>query len=369
MLNLRAEDSFGDRGKMKRKTAIVGLLLLVGLLVWTAGLVLAAWPVVLGPAPQFAPQTQGLEPAGLHPVAYIPMAHGVLDEQPETWVDTQDREAVRAYYLTEYLASDDVSSGWTGDHASCNAGTTSAEFKEAIMRRINYFRAMGGVPPITGLKDEYNNKAQQAALILSVNGALSHDPPPEWLCYTVEGDEGAGNSNIYLGVYGPEAMSGYMYDAGDKNYAAGHRRWILYPQTQWMGTGDIPPTSYAPSNALWVFDDENIWGDRPGTREHYVAWPPPGYAPYQVVYPRWSFAYAGANFDSATVSMTRNGQPLPVQVNQVEYGYGENTIVWEPADSFGFPPDGDIVYQVTVSNVLISNQPQEFTYQVTVFEP
>src|SRR5690606_4492149 len=257
---------------MKRKTAIVGLLLLVGLLVWTAGLVLAAWPVVLGPAPQFAPQTQGLKPAGLHPVAYIPMAHGVLDEQPETWVDTQDREAVRAYYLTEYLASDGVSSGWTGDHASCNAGTTSAEFKEAIVRRINYFRAMGGVPPITGLKDEYNNKAQQAALILSVNGALSHDPPPEWLCYTVEGDEGAGNSNIYLGVYGPEAMSGYMYDAGDKNYAAGHRRWILYPQTQWMGTGDIPPPSYAPSNALWVFDDENIWGDRTGTPEQYVAW-------------------------------------------------------------------------------------------------
>lgn len=355
---------------MKRAIRSMGVLLLVGVLLM-AGLVWAAWhgEAVLGSPPSFLTSGQDAQPAGLQPVAYIPLAQGDGNEPPGPWVDIQDREAVRAYYLTEYMASEGVSSGWTGDHASCDAGTTTAEFKEAIVRRINYFRAMGGVPAITGLKDEYNSKAQQAALMMSVNGELSHDPPPGWLCYTDEGHDAASSSNLYLGVYGPSAISGYMYDAGGGNYAAGHRRWLLYPQTKWMGTGDIPPTGYASSNALWVFDEENIWGARPDTREDYVAWPPPGYVPYQVVYPRWSFAYAGANFDSASVSMTRNGQALPLQVNPVEYGFGENTVVWEPADSFGLPPGGDIVYQVTVSNVLIDGQLQEFSYQVIVFEP
>lgn len=36
-----------------------------------------------------------------------------------------------------------------------------------------------------------------------------------------------------------------------------------------------------------------------------MAWPPAGYVPYQVIYPRWSFAIAGANFSQAAVTMAR----------------------------------------------------------------
>ena len=40
---------------------------------------------------------------------------------------------------------------------------------------------------------------------------------------------------------------------------------ILYPQTQFMGTGDIPSRDgYPASNALWVFDN-NMWQPRPDT--------------------------------------------------------------------------------------------------------
>ena len=282
------------------------------------------------------------------------------------WVDIQDKEAVRQFYLTEYMASEGVDSEWTGDHASCNPGATSAAFKEAILRRINYFRAMSGVPAVQ-FQGEYIQKAQSAALMMSVNRQLNHTPPETWTCYTDDGYEGASSSNLFLGVYGPSAISGYMYDPGSGNYFVGHRRWILYPQTQYMGTGDIPPQNgYPSSNVLWVFDRDNMWGERPMTRESYVAWPPPGYVPRQVVYPRWSFAYPQADFSDSTVDVTRDDQLVGVMVNPIANGFGENTLVWELNESI---PDGDVVYTVTLQNVVIDSIPQSFTYQVMIFDP
>lgn len=301
-------------------------------------------------------------------VVYLPLV--IRPEEMGPWVDTQNRQQVASFYQTEYLASDGVSSGWTGNVNSCNPGTTSAAFKEAMLRRINYFRAMAGVPAVEGFSAEYNSKAQAAALMMSAQNALSHSPDSSWACYTSAGAEGAGSSNLFLGVYGPSAISGYIADPGGGNYFVGHRRWILYPQTKWMGTGDLPSSAgFAPANALWVFDTANMWGPRPTTREAYVAWPPPGYVPYQVVSPRWSFAYAGADFTGAGVTMSKNGTSLGVTVRPVVNNYGENTLVWEPTDSFGSAPGTDITYQVTISNVMINGSPQSFSYQVVVINP
>jgi hypothetical protein len=232
---------------------------------------------------------------------------------------------------------------------------------------------MAGVPAKVTLLDEYNRKAQQAALMMSRNNALSHDPPTSWACYTAEGDEAAGKSNLALGGYGLEALRMYMQDFGSGNAAVGHRRWILYPQTQNMGTGDIPSSGgYWAANALWVFDS-HLWEPRPATREAFVAWPPPGYVPYTIVYPRWSFSYAGADFDSATVSMTENGANYPVTRYTPAYGYGEKTLVWirtGMSDGSSWQrPSADTTYVVTISNVLISGAPRSFQYTVIVFDP
>lgn len=157
------------------------------------------------------------------------------------WVDTLSRQAALDFYMNEYLASENVPANWTGDVANCNAGTTSAEFKAAVLRRVNYFRAMAGMPNVS-LNDTYNAKAQAAALMMSANDALSHTPPPTWTCYTADGYDGADNSNLSIGRYGPAATVGQMMDSGTGNYFVGHRRLILYPPTQQMGTGDIPPS-------------------------------------------------------------------------------------------------------------------------------
>lgn len=321
-----------------------------------------------GPPPAFPEREETPVAVNSGYLAYLPFVTSPPELLP--WVNTQDRTAVQQHYLVEYAASEGVAPGWTGDHGSCSPGTTTAAFREAVLRRINYFRAMAGIPAVVGFDATYNSKAQAAALMMSVNRALSHTPPASWTCYSADGASGAGSSNLYLGIYGPAAISGYVQDPGSGNYFVGHRRWILYPQTRTMGSGDIPPQSgYPAAQALWVFDHDHMWGPRPTTREAFVAWPPPGYVPYQVVYPRWSFAYAGANFSNTTVTVTRNGQAIGVTVSPVVNGFGENTLVWELSESIPQPPGSDITFVVTVQNVVIGGTPQTFTYQVTVFNP
>ena len=75
---------------------------------------------------------------------------------------------------------------------TCDAGTTSAAFRDSVLLRLNYFRAMAGVPADVTFSDTYNAKAQQAALMMSVNNQLSHNPPTIWQCYTADGAEAAG---------------------------------------------------------------------------------------------------------------------------------------------------------------------------------
>lgn len=136
------------------------------------------------------------------PQAYLPLvSHGA----PVLSVNPQNRQASLDFYTQVYLASEGVPIEWTGNHAACGEGATSAAFRQAVQLRINYFRAMAGVPATVVLSDEFNAKAQKAALMMSVNRQLSHSPDSAWTCYSAEGAEAAGKSNLYLGVYGPSA--------------------------------------------------------------------------------------------------------------------------------------------------------------------
>lgn len=350
---------------------LIPLVLLVALftLLWlpslgsTDGVLLNEPPGPVFPAGDAPDSTGGIFVAeGGDPLTYLPLLQNAGDP---TQVDIQNRASSKNFYLQTYLASEGVDPDWTGNHAGCNPGTTSQAFRDAMVLRINYFRAMAGVPLIQGLSATYNSKAQQAALMMSVNNALNHNPPNTWLCWTADGHQAAGSSNLYLGVYGPSAITGYINDPGGGNYAVGHRRWVLFPPTQMMGTGDIPPGGgYASSNALWVFD---IFNPIPATREPYVAWPPPGFVPYQIVFPRWSFSYHAADFSSATVTMSTTSGNVPVAIQPVVNGYGLNTLVWEPTITVGAGPDK--TYTVNVNGVIINGSPQNFSYTVTVFDP
>ena len=63
-------------------------------------------------------------------------------------VDTSNRRDVLSFYQCVYTASESYASklSWTGNVPSCIAGTTGADFKEDVRRRINFFRALVGHP-------------------------------------------------------------------------------------------------------------------------------------------------------------------------------------------------------------------------------
>ena len=291
-------------------------------------------------------------------------------------INPQNREESRAFFNAVFNASEGTEINWTGDVAFCQAGTTSSKFKDAVLIRINYFRAMAGVPANVTFSNDFNAMAQEAALIMSANDELSHFPPDSWDCFSFDGSEAAASSNLSLGRNGWDAVFGQMQDNGESNQSVGHRRWILYPQTQIMGTGDIPYTTQSDAaNALWVFDS-NYVEPRPSIREEFVAWPPPGNVPFQVVFPRWSFSYPDADFSSATVTMLQGRNSVPVTIESFEDGAGENTLVWDPYNlnhNSGFEsfpqPSSDTTYTVAVNNVMIRGSPRNFSYNVNVIDP
>jgi uncharacterized protein YkwD len=282
-------------------------------------------------------------------------------------VDTWNRNAVAAHFAGLYTPSLAVAMQWSGSVASCTAGTTSQAYIDATLDMINFFRGMVGLPDAANATS-YNQGAQEAALIMSANGALSHSPPSSWSCWTSTGASAAGSSNLALGNAGPNAMIAYIRDNGSNNQPAGHRRWILCPRLNEFGTGSVGETT-TPANALYVFTG---YDPRPATPAR-VAWPPEGYIPYQTVYPRWSLSLntgSSVSFGSAAVSMTENGSPIALSVvSRTDNGYCDNTIVWEPSGLSFVPGMQDRTITVTVSNILVSGSPTTETYTVVVMDP
>ena len=301
----------------------------------------------------------------------FPSPSDVVVAAADVSVDPASRSASASFFNTYYRNAAAPGINWTGNHSTCNAGTTNPDFRASVLQRIVYYRAMAGVSTAIGLSEAWNASTQDAALMFSSNNALSHTPPRSWTCYTESGASAAGASNIAIGWHGRDAVDAYVMDGGSNNAPVGHRRWLLHPPTQTFGTGDVPDVgSFRESNALWVIGSN--WNSSGPMRDGFVAWPPPGYVPYQVVYPRWSFSYPGADFSGASVQMTFNGTPVSITLeSRADNGYGLNTIVWRPSSmghSSPWPrPTADSTYTIRITNVGGVSQPIE--YSVTVFDP
>ncbi len=272
-----------------------------------------------------------------------------------------ERAKALQYYKDLYLASNVANIGWTGDNNGCNAGTTPQSVKDNVLKRIMYFRKMAGLNNTISMNEEQSKKCQQAAFMCRVNGRLDHNPPTTWTCYTAEGKEAAGKSNLAAKA-GPNAINDYIHDYGSGNYFVGHRRWLLYPKLKQVGTGDTQST-----NALWVVGNS---GPAPADMPAFVAWPPKGYVPAPVVYPRWSFSIPGADFSGTTISMKDpEGKNLDVTIEKLNNGgYGDRTIVWLPS-KLNLYSEADQKYEVTLKNVKANGTTKDYTYEVIIIKP
>jgi len=271
------------------------------------------------------------------------------------WIDTSDRDEVIAAFRAAF-DREAPPMNWTGEAGQCDPGDSSDALRRETLIRIAYYRAMAGVPATVIEDPLMSDKAQAAALMMSVEGELTHHPDSDYACFSAAGQEAAANSNLYLGRTGPLAIDGYIEDPGDRNVDVGHRSTILHPPTEVMGIGHVSGTlDRYPANALWVFD-RGVFELEYETREPagFVAWPPRGHVPAEVVYPRWSFGLQRASFERATVTMTGpDGLEVPLEIVARLSKDGEipsSVIVWEPKLEFG-EPEGDQIFTVTVADV------------------
>ena len=284
----------------------------------------------------------------------------IVEDAPEV---LPTRAEVLDNYHNVYLASQLTTNSWTGNAAMCIPGTISSEAKDKALMRINYFRKLVRLNSNITWNTSMDNKLQQTALMMQANNTATHYPPSSWSCYTNLGAIGAAEANLsyYSGSHYPtsDAIDGQIEDPGASNYAAGHRRWLLYSKTSKMGVGA--------TNATVVIGVLNSgWGNT--EVPNFIAYPAKGYFPKPLVYEKWSFGKPNADFSNATVTMVGpNGQvPLKI-ISKNNLGIGDNTIVWEPA-GLQLSDHIDQVYTVTVSGIQNAYK-ESYTYDVIIINP
>ena len=268
------------------------------------------------------------------------------------------RETALEDYNTNYLGSEVSDPGWTGSTETCNAGTLPQATHDKVIKRINYFRRMVGLNDNTTLDPSKYGMYQDAALMMKANNALNHTPPDTWICYTQNGYSGASTSNLALGAHASNAVTLFINDPGASNTSVGHRRWILHSaKTQF---------SYGSTNSSMSLGVIGVAGGNTKIPA-FIAYPPNGYIPQTLTFPRWSFGIAGADFSAATVTMTGDSGNIPVTIISAGGNYGDKTIVWEP-QGIVTNSNADVSYTVTVSGIAGAAQ-TSYTYTSIIFKP
>lgn len=240
---------------------------------------------------------------------------------------------------------------WNGRVGGCNQGTIDSEIQNKVVDRINYFRRNAGVPEV--LFDEATNEyCQKAALMMTANNALSHEPSKTWRCWSSEGAYAAKHSLLIKEANTSMAVT-YIMD--DKNPSAGNRRWLLYPNGRVYGHGST--NDYA---VIWALDDSGS-ADTAEYMSKPISWPPKGYLPQLMLMENWTFSLY-ADLVNATVIVSQDGKPLDVNLQPYVVGYGAPTLVFKPNyNKNTLPAKSDFEVQVSLSDG------RQFNYVVHTF--
>ncbi len=293
----------------------------------------------------------------------------------------------KSFVATEITTPEQI--GWTGKGTSCKSGKVSAQTYTNALTRINYFRRLAGVYDKVVLDSTWCKYAQAAAVIMNANDALSHNPSVAMKCYSADGKIGAATSNLSSIVEKSITLiiADEIQDGGEGNADLGHRRWLLNSDSHKMGFGATPGAYavrvFAPYDE--VPKDTSVFR---GAVPEYFGYPFRGFIPFQVVYPKWSFAVpAGADFSVATVEVKSGDKIFPTTiVSRGTKKYGDPTLVWTvkgikedfeynyydmAGKKKGFETLGLMNKKITVkiSNVKVAGKVKSYSYSFTIFDP
>jgi len=264
----------------------------------------------------------------------------------ETETEDTDSETTLAQAVCDRWRGDrvDLDEGsWSGNVNSCSVGALSQVGIDNTLKLVNLYRFIAGQDPVS-IDANMSDGAQACSLMMDANNALSHSPPPDWDCYTGQGADSAGDSNIAT-TPSVQAVDLYMVDPGNET-TLGHRRWIL---GSWVGPVGIGGTdSYS---CLAVNGDGT-----PGSE--WVAWPPPGVFPLTAVDPSWtdidatgwSLQSDDIDLSGASVTVTKGGQDMPMQVTLLLDWYGSESALSMIPQGWQTSPG---TYRVEVSGVAV----------------
>lgn len=289
-------------------------------------------------------------------------------------INTADKAEVIARFRDTY--SDSTPWSWVGGSvADCRPGALATAYRSALVKRINYFRAMAGLPGDLVENEGASVEAQAAALLMEANFQLNHNPPSTWKCYSALGASGASKSNLCLGCASNPPLwmvNGFMIDPGDNNKAVGHRRWLLYSRLAQVGVGET-----AEAGAIHV--SAGFTSTIPPSALNGIAWPNRGYVPRQLFNPsdRWSYSCTNGNFGGAVVDMRDSlGRPIAVFIESRTGGSGDSAIVWS-VDLAASPQNlwdpgsastaAETKVTVTINGVLGCGTSTSHTYSTTIF--
>lgn len=313
-------------------------------------------------------------------------------------VNTSSRTDVIAFwnaiYKTTPLPQETI--GWTGAYGgTCQPGSLSTAFEEDVERRINFYRAMVGLPAsvlvntgstvvihandarVPSSNTTKANAAQQMALSFSYGNTINHNPS-SISCLTSAGWNAANKGNLALGLFGVDAIDAYIRENDPVSLSswgeeAGHRRWLLKQGSTDFATGDVPGipgvATRRPVNVLYVLQHPD---EVESFSRKFVSWPSAGFFPDELVPTQWSLSYPGASFASASVVM-KNSQDavLPIVItNNSNTTRGDNSIVWRvPTSASTTSVIGDTTYSVRVQGIMVGGQSVNHEYSVTIIDP
>ena len=319
-----------------------------------------------------------------HPLVWFTLA--LITMSASAPLPDQDREKVIEDFQLNYRGTTITDLGWTGSTNGCHPGKVDREVYINAAKRINYYRRLAGFEKGISFKQDYNEQAQAASLVMHANDILTHTPNKRMKCYTEQGYNGAYGSNIaqLIEGYYERLITDFLEDPGQHNAELGHRRWLLYSGSQQMGFGATPKYY-----AVHVTGKENLIKPTDGIPSK-ICWPPEGMVPFQLVYRRWSMGLpkdlGEIDFSRAQVKLTIKGKPLAAKIVSRDANYGDPTLIWEvPSMKEDFHYDyyneitkknalmelGMLEQPITVeiTKVKIDGVEKQFRYRITPIDP
>lgn len=200
---------------------------------------------------------------------------------------------------------------FTKGENECDIGVHSEDDILDTVDAMNFYRYLTGIDPVVRSKEtKVIEEQMKGAKMMSANNILNHVGwTTDHKCYSDDAARATRSSNIAMG-YGCTAntIKGYIDDTGTSSL--GHRLWLLFPPINTLAIGI--DGSYS---AIRVFDFEQ----NGKTTADFIAFPPPGPIPYNLIPRDWSFTRkfnrSAKNSDNcmpsdSVASITCNGEAV-----------------------------------------------------------